>query len=353
MKLACAKCSGEIDFPGLEIRSVPVERGDAQLFQMRDPATEKIENFIFKCENCGGIRARKSGEGETAWTREPFISVKVFNDPTPNGQINMRVMKASSDISQHTDLTEDEQLRFFKLTLLTAKKLVAVYKHLRTYQQIEDALIEKEAAATAPGNRAIYLEHAQELLIECDEFLVQVKSTLDYLVKVARVPLRGNWSVATFGDKGKTVIRALQNLPPPKQKYGKGVAEFFIKNHQPWLESAIKARDVINHMLGGEIDPEGFMVFAAPGKDSPILQIRRPMWSEDQTIRGYMTVIWQNLLKLVEDFVISSLGFRLKPGLTLYHGSVAPDSAESPWHVTTLEARDKILAQAKWERFEF
>lgn len=356
MKLVCRGCSRELDFPNHDIRPAPVERGDAQLFQLRHIATAEVQNFIFKCQDCRGIRATVAGQGASDWLRERLTSVKIFDDPTSNGQINMRVMKAAHDVLESTDSSDDEKLQFFRLLLLTAKKMVAVYRHLRSYAEAEDRLIQSESTrGGGTDERHIYLEHAQELLIEFDEFLVQIKSTLDYLIKVPRVIVGSRWSIQTFGDKGEKVIRALaQQIPREKKQIGKGVAELIVKKHQPWLQDVITARDRVNYLIGGEVAPEMFMVFAAPAREaSSILQIHRPMWSAEQTVREFMAVVWGNLLRLVEDFVISFLVFRLQEGWALYHGEVERGSARSPWRVATIEERDRVVARPGWQRLNF
>ncbi len=104
----------------------------------------------------------------------------------------------------------------------------------------------------------------------------------------------------------------------------------------------------------GEVPPEMFMVVAAPAAEgSPIIQVHRPMWAEGQTVREFMGVTWENLIRLVEDFVISFLVFRLKPGLALYHGKVTPGSGESPWRVATIEERDREIARPGWTELQF
>ena len=58
------------------------------------------------------------------------------------------------------------------------------------------------------------IELSQDLFIEFDEFLVQLKSTLDHLVKVP-VPIFGanRWNLRTFRKRGEGVIKALGSVP--------------------------------------------------------------------------------------------------------------------------------------------
>ena len=80
---------------------------------------------------------------------------------------------------------------------------------------------------------SVQLEPSQELFLEFDEFLVQVKSTLDHLVKVPMVFLGKNrWSLNTFGDKGDSVIKALShNLPSSQKKFSSQLIST-VKKHQ-------------------------------------------------------------------------------------------------------------------------
>lgn len=359
MKLACQNCATEVDFPNCDLRSVPVELGDAQLFQVRDSRTGSVQHYIFQCGKCGSIRARITGHTSSDWSRQALTTVRVFDDPTGNGQINMRIMKAPADILEHTDMDEQSRLLFFKLSLLCAKKLVAVYKHLQAYKVLEEKLllkVQQDAAKQAQqGDPHFYIEHAQDLLIEFDEFLVQVKSTLDYLVKVPQAILgKTQWTLSTFGGKGEKVISALENnVPRDKRKTGKAIAAYIIKKHQPWLRQVIEARDKLNHMLGQPVAPEAFMIFAAPREGSGLLEVRRPMWSSDQPVRDFIQIVWDNLIRLVEDFIITFISFRLPPELALFHGPAERGSAESPWRVTTVQEMRRIVAQPGWEALEF
>src|SRR5439155_25536216 len=185
-----------------------------------------------------------------------------------------------------TRLPEEQKEQLLRLLLLCGKKLVAVYRHLQEFARIEDGLIEKvqkEAAQGAGGHR--YLEHSQELMIEFDEFLVQLKSSLDYLVKIP-VPIFGPrvWSLQTFGEKGEKVVKALkQNLPGADRSRAKFLADYVIQKSKPWLTAVIEARDRFNHLIGGTVVPEQFMVYPVKNARSGIVELRRPMWSLDQS----------------------------------------------------------------------
>src|SRR5262249_47581245 len=66
-----------------------------------------------------------------------------------------------------------------------------------------------EKAAT--GHAAV--SYSQELYLEFDEFLVQYKSSLDYLAKLPATLLGWNkWNRRTFGERGKRIIKMLRSV---------------------------------------------------------------------------------------------------------------------------------------------
>ena len=264
MKILCKKCGWGVEFPDSEIRLLPVEKGDEQLFQIRDLKSGNVSELIFKCEKCKGIRGAIEGVIESKWSKETFVSQRVFHDPTPNGQINMRVVLAPVNLLCHTDMDEKEQEHFINILILCGKKLAAVWKHMRDYGLIEDKLIKAvEQGPPLGGGEHVHFEENEDLFMEVDEFLVQLKSSLDYLVKTP-IPILGfkHWNLRTFGDKGQDVIGALRNnIPKDKKKQAEFIVKMIIETHQPWLTDVIDARDRMNHMIGEPIRSGEFMVF--------------------------------------------------------------------------------------------
>jgi hypothetical protein len=145
----------------------------------------------------------------------PWRFMDLFQDPTPNGLINQRYVQTMMQLAELTDLKPGEKEKFINLVLLVGKKLVATWKHYHNYSTLENELIEHAKAGEVIDNQSIQrISYSQNLYLEMDEFLVQFKSTLDYLVKVP-VPLVGKrWNLTTFGERGGTVRKALRrNLP--------------------------------------------------------------------------------------------------------------------------------------------
>ena len=276
-----------------------------------------------------------------------------FDDPTPNGIINQRLITHLSLITQYVELSENEKKALFDLLILIGKKLASVWLHYQKYASLEDQLIEEaEKKPITSEQRVIKLEHSQELFFEFDEFLVQVKSCLDYLVKIPAIFIGPEkWGLRTFASKGEDVIKALQNnVPAPYKEKAKVAIDFIKKSHQ-WLGATIKARDKINHFIDGGINFEYFTVCLI--KDADKKQLRIPMWSNKQSIRSVMDVIWSNLFRLCEDLIGIFIWFRMKKGYAFFHGaSDDMDSVESPWKVKSKEQMDDIVRKGAWNEIE-
>lgn len=80
-------------------------------------------------------------------TDDDYRMEMIFEDPTPNGHINQRIVGPWILNFEATDysLLQREQLTFIATNV--AKKLVAVWKHRERYNAREDELIQKAKAA--------------------------------------------------------------------------------------------------------------------------------------------------------------------------------------------------------------
>ncbi len=262
-------------------------------------------------------------------------TIELFRDPTPNGIINQRYLSRMTQLATLTDLQHEELEQLLNLLLLVSKKLVAVWNHSHRYIEIEDSLME-QAEASVPLDQQLKISYSQDLFLEFDEFLVQVKSTLDYLVRIP-VPVIGRrWNLQTFGEKGGAVVKALRNnIPDQWKEKGAWMIETVINPHRPWLEASIYARDMINHCKDGGFRFEAFIVgkFIKDGEE----YIHVPQMEDGMTIRTIIEITWLNLLSLVEDFTASFLGFRIRHEFVIFHGKSEPDSVSSPWNAMTRE----------------
>jgi len=274
-----------------------------------------------------------------------FVHKKVFEDPTPNGIVNLRYVQHFFTLSLSTTLDDSEREQFFRILLLVAKKLVSVWRHKDAFQRIEEQLI-GECKPNDKTSPVFTIETSQDLFLEFDEFLVQVKSELDYLVKLP-IPIFGRktWNLRTFGGKGEDVMKVLRrNLGKSRKPQVDGIQKMLFDTNRDWLQATIHARDKINHDIDGGISFEDFAVFCHPESEV----IHRPMWSQGQTVSAFLDVIWANLFRFTEDFTAMFLFFRHRPGLTMYHGGAAMGLVKSPWVNVPESVFDEITKQSGW-----
>src|ERR1700736_2402566 len=257
---------------------------------------------------------------------------QLFYDLTENGLINQRIVMALTQFAQQLDLTSEQKEHFLNRLLLQAKKLLAIWIHFDRFRREVDRL-KPEAIIYDKDSPTEHtdIQYSQELYLEFDEFLVQYKSSLDYLAKVPAAFFgERKWNFGSFGDKGQRVIRMLRSVLPKEKK--QLVADFEQKvfaAHRSDIEDAIEARDRINHYAQGGIPYENFRVFGI--RESGEVTFREPMWSEEQTIRQFMEIAFHNHLKFCEDFIVFLLGFYLPPKFGFLHIPVPHNSTNSPW----------------------
>ena len=224
-----------------------------------------------------------------------FIVQKIFDDPSTNKIVNNRFFNGIFTLFNYTDIDDKQKEQLFHLLCLISKKLISVWKHMDQYKKSERDLIEKAEESIKLKNDVFFeMECSDDLFLEFDMFLVQAKSCLDYLVKIPSIIIgRNKWSLASFGDKGKKVAKALDNLPKPYKKQSRGYKTLLFVNQQDWLTDTIHARDKINHYLEGGINFQNFTVY----KDASSENIYVPMWSDDQKISEFMDITWSNLFR--------------------------------------------------------
>lgn len=281
----------------------------------------------------------------------PFQYKTLFNDPTPNGYINLRYVLHMTSIAQtYTDFNDSEFDEFLKNLLLVAKKMVATWNHLDRYIHLENSLIEAEEKKPPIETLDIQrISYSQDLFLELDEFLVQLKSTLDYLAKLPLAIIgKNNWPyLRTFGDKGGVVIKALKNNVPKKwERQAAMIEEFVFQDHQQWLEMAITSRDKSNHFKDGGMNAEVFLIAktTVDGKEKVVV----PMWFDNLSVKDYMQHTWHNLMSLVEQFTVGFLAMRFKPSIGLIHIPKPEGSIASPIVVAPDDAVQHMMKVAQF-----
>lgn len=254
----------------------------------------------------------------------------LFVDPTPNAVINQRLLRGMVELFQHTDLSDTEKETLLRLLAFIGVKLAAAWQHKDAYAQEEERLA-AEAKAAPPPKEPISTEYliSQDLFLELDEFLVQVKSSLDHLVKIP-VPILGKWPLRTFGDKGADVAKALlNNMPKAHMKAAPGLKKMLVDDHQDWLAAAIAVRDKMNHYLDGGVSLEEFSIYVTRSPEG--VTVHTPMWSKSQSVREALDVIYANLFRLIEQFLGAFIGLRRHTAYGFLYQARPLDSVEPAW----------------------
>jgi hypothetical protein len=269
-----------------------------------------------------------------------FRAIEIFRDPSPGGLINLRYLKRMMELATLTDLRSEELQQFKNVILLVSKKLAAVWKHFEAYTIAQKGLVE-EAKGAKPVSEQQVVSYSQDLFLEFDEFLVQTKSALDYLMRVP-LPIMGRaWTIRLFGKRGKTVLAALRkNMPDEWKVKANWLADTLLAVHLEWLEASIQGRDMMNHCLDGGIEFEAFIVCKTTKDGEEYIHV--PQMEDHLTIHNIMEITWINLFSLIEDFTAGFLAFRIKPEFVLSRYIPQPYSPESPWNAMRRENFEKV-----------
>ena len=240
--------------------------------------------------------------------------------------------------SRFTDLSDQEKNDLIDLMMLISRKMVSVWKHLQAYHTEEQRLIANFADPSAKHH-----VYSQELFEEFDVFAVQIKSTLDHVVKVLRPMLGRKWTMYTFSDKGEGVLNSLERNTPRKHAGRVKSMKFllFSEHHKGWLEAIIDSRDRMNHCQEGGLKIAKFAVFRNPDGS-----VHVPMWSDAQDLGKAMDAIWSNFFQFIEDFVMLSLHFRiLEDKFSIFKQEEPVTSSKSSWRILDKAAADALIAQ--------
>jgi hypothetical protein len=114
--------------------------------------------------------------------------------------------------------------------------------------------------------------------------------------------------------------------------------QLFNETNKHWLTGIIHARDQVNHGMAGGMKSERFAIYRAPAGT-----VHLPMWNHEQRLGASMVIVWANLFRYVEDFVVLGINFRLRPEYGLIRKEMPLTSASSSWTVTTRQAVDEFV----------
>jgi hypothetical protein len=172
-------------------------------------------------------------------------------------------------------------------------------------------------------------------------FAVQIKSTLDHLVQIMRPILgRNKWTMYSFGDKGERVLASLRRNTSKHHAGHVRMMEhqLFNETNKGWLHLIIDARDQVNHGIAGGMRIERFAVYR-DGAGT----VHLPTWHNEQRIADAMVVVWENLFRPVEDFIVLAINFRLKPEYSLVRKETPLTSPVPSWKLITRQEANEFV----------
>ena len=210
-------------------------------------------------------------------------------------------------------------------------KINMVKYHLIRYQKVEN-MLEQELLKSERfiDHDGVVLVERIELTAEYESFLVQVKSSLDILVKFLNIIYRNGQKnpmkfQSTFSDKGKGVIKSIEKYLRQNSQDKDKLLELlrYLKNEcavMPeegsdeihWLTSIINKRDTIAHFQKPEYF--AFQIVYLGGKNT----ITRPQFTKTMSMFESLQIVYDNLLVFVQDFIALLFIPYLDGGLEAY-----------------------------------
>lgn len=261
-----------------------------------------------------------------------------------------RIIRQFVAMMQHSDIKEDDRKSIEELLVVIALKCLSIWRHDQRYEKYEGELI-TEAKKNPIDRRKpepIVIATAQELWIEFDGFLVQVKSVLDHMVHILHYTLDLNFSaLSSFGDNGNKIINLLRKNVSGKVPGRQGSANLLIEHielNQWWLTAVIESRDRMNHYMHGGLSPLHFLVALMIQADGTE-KLYRPTFSPNRPVKEEMEVIFKSLLDFLEFFI----GIALAPRMSGYAVKFkrSDDGTMPQWQVTPRKVVEEMLARGE------
>jgi hypothetical protein len=278
-------------------------------------------------------------------TALPFQQT-LFIDPT-GVALRSRVIAQFAEMLEVSDLSQEHRGAVMDLLIVIALKFTAVWTHDQRYAAREKELIAQAEAAPIDYRKKdpINLVTAQELYLEFDGFLVQLKSALDHMMNVLHYTFGISFAaLTTFSKAGDHVIKLLERNVSDKTPGHKAIAARLIKvvqNNQDWLKELIDARDRMNHFRHGGLKPTSFVVFVMIDHKGT-RSLHRPEISH-KPIKDIMDTLLKKLLEFVEYFIGLSLASRL-PNHGLQWNVQGDGNFDTPrWKLHPGEVMERIM----------
>lgn len=215
---------------------------------------------------------------------------------------------------QNTKFHDNEDI--LEIFTSLCHKVNVVKYHLEKYKIVE-LEIEKQLTASEKliDHDGIVLIEKVELTAEYESFLMQVKATLDVLIKFLNIVYREGKKnplklQSTFGDGGKAVIKSLKKYlksHPEEKSYITELLNYLktecaeVQGDDPksinWILDTINSRDTVSHYRKHE-----YFAFQVSyvGEETIIIP---PKLTKTQTMLEALEIVYDNLLIFIQDFL--------------------------------------------------
>jgi hypothetical protein len=180
-------------------------------------------------------------------------------------------------------------------------KMDAIKYHTYIFKLVEDK-IEREWKTFIVGNHTTNkIIEMPDLVYSTEGFLFQIKSGLDVLAQIILFGFEEE-GISTFGDKGKGLIRELENKA--NRKYPEYVVQIIqiIESNFNWIRNLIEVRDEVAHFS----DIEGLSCFMIKkvGVTDLEVTVYYPSMPDGQRVASFMDDTWLKLRKLMYECLL-------------------------------------------------
>lgn len=203
-------------------------------------------------------------------------------------------------------LAKDRQGDLWEVVIELMKKLEKTKYHAERCTHLTKEVLAK----TIPESTGVqHADHTSGIEAEVEAFLFQCKATLDVLAKLLRPT--GNIKLATFGDKGDAVIKALQRNVPKDRAVKAAELVRLVEQDRGWLTDMITLRDTVGHFRG--LVSTG--VLSQQVGDAMI--VNEPSDKNGVPFTKLVATYYYNLLTFAEDFASLTLNLAMPPMLAV------------------------------------
>ncbi|CAK8716910.1 Cthe-2314-like HEPN domain-containing protein [Candidatus Electrothrix gigas] len=255
-------------------------------------------------------------------------------------EINSRIFIQSQHLLEWVKLSEEENSRFFCITLDIALKLQAMAYHLKNYEQFDEEY--KKSALSNYKEFPNTVNNCCSLIYELEAYLYQLKSSLDMVIKIMGILFPNHFKTNTFGKNGDHLIKNLEKFKENNSNHIEQIDYIIdmVKNDQDvWIRKAVELRNTITHYKSMRFF--GYSVNEINGD----ISVKKPkVLNMDPLI--FMRATFSNCLEFIQDLISFSIALSLPSGFCLSKPSVLPPS----WQAEGIDKYIKYSVGIKKEK---